>query len=159
VCLGDRASSPHARPSIDRRSTVTRIPAIVELKSRFDRAKQSWSCSRDTAACEDARGNSKPGITRAGGHRGGYRVQRGFQARRRDIANCNFNCIGCPQHENQGAGSATRGEAEGATLSTIRQPCSLAEAASKCESTEPNKRVRPGRSKPTSRCSGKSQGK
>jgi hypothetical protein len=34
VCLGDRASPPHVRPSTDRALTVTRIPAVVESKSR-----------------------------------------------------------------------------------------------------------------------------
>ena len=32
VCLGDRASPPHVRPSTDRALTVTRIPPVVESK-------------------------------------------------------------------------------------------------------------------------------
>jgi hypothetical protein len=37
--------------------TVTYIPAVVESKSRFDRAESSRSCSRDTAS----RRTAKPG--------------------------------------------------------------------------------------------------
>jgi hypothetical protein len=36
VPLGDRASPPRVRPSVDRALTVTRIPDVVESKSRFD---------------------------------------------------------------------------------------------------------------------------
>ena len=50
VCLGDRASPPQLRPFTDRALTVTRIPAVVESKSRSDRAEPSRSCPRDTAA-------------------------------------------------------------------------------------------------------------
>jgi len=53
VCLGDRASPPQVRPFTDRAWTVTRIPAVVESKSRFDRAEPAQSCSRDTAAAPD----------------------------------------------------------------------------------------------------------
>ena len=52
VCLGDRASPPQIRSSTDRAWTVTRVPAVVESKSRFDRAEPARSCSGDTAACQ-----------------------------------------------------------------------------------------------------------
>ena len=53
VCLGDRAwPPPQIRSSTDRAWTVTRVPAVVESKSRFDRAEPARSCSGDTAACQ-----------------------------------------------------------------------------------------------------------
>jgi hypothetical protein len=50
VCLGDRASQPRVRPSAHRALTVTHTSAVVESKSRFDRAEPSRSCTRDTTA-------------------------------------------------------------------------------------------------------------
>ena len=48
MCLRERASQTPAVP--DRALTVTHTPAVVESKSRFDRAEPSRSCSRDTVA-------------------------------------------------------------------------------------------------------------